>query len=206
MGMAIQQGPPRPLQGQGVQQGQGQGGQQLQANQGQPRSAYGNHNQGNHHHQPQRQTFRQQQINQQGKSAAPPAVMPSARSVATNNPPPALAAASVQAAIQAQIPEQVLDPRYSKIVCYNCGDPWNFVGNCVHPKLCFISNLAGHPVYSCPERSTDHPVADYFGSANSGLGFYHIDVPDDSETQWLSFRNCGVVVVKKGETSLSNLE
>jgi hypothetical protein len=132
--------------------------------------------------------------------------MPSARSVATNNPPPALAAASVQAAIQAPIPEQVLDPRYSKMVCYNCGDPGNFVGNCVHPKLCFICNLAGHPVYSCPEWSTDHPVANYFGSANSGLGFYHIDVPDDSETQWLNFRNCGVVVVKKGETSLSNLE
>ncbi|KAM0884117.1 hypothetical protein ACQ4PT_031192 [Festuca glaucescens] len=103
-------------------------------------------------------------------------------------------------------PEQELDPRYNKLICFNCGDPGHFVGNCVKPKLCFICNLPGHRVYSCPEWNKDHPVANYFGSANSGLGFYHIDVPDAKETQWLNFRNCGVVVVKKGVTNLSNLE
>jgi hypothetical protein len=48
----------------------------------------------------------------------------------------------------------------------------------VCPKLCFICNLPGRPMYSCSEWSKDHLVADYFRSANSGLGFYHIDVPD----------------------------
>jgi hypothetical protein len=38
------------------------------------------------------------------------------------------------------------------------------------------------------------------------LGFYHIDVPDKEKTQWLNFRNCGVVNVKKGSTNLSDLE
>jgi hypothetical protein len=104
------------------------------------------------------------------------------------------------------VPEQVLDPRYSKMTCYNCGDLGHFVANCVHPKVCFICNLFGHPVHSCPEWYKDHPVANYFGSANSGLGFYHIDVLDTSETQWLNFRNCGVVMVKKGERTLSSLE
>ena len=33
------------------------------------------------------------------------------------------------------MPEQELDPRYSKLVCFNCGDPGHFVGNCVKPKL-----------------------------------------------------------------------
>ncbi|KAM0837073.1 hypothetical protein ACQ4PT_061905 [Festuca glaucescens] len=94
-------------------------------------------------------------------------------------------------------PEQDLDPRYSKLICFNCGDPGHFVGNCVRPKLCFICNLPGHPVYSCPEWNKEHPVADYFGSANSGLRFYHIDVPDANETQCLNFRNCGVIQIKK---------
>ncbi|KAM0901195.1 hypothetical protein ACQ4PT_020150 [Festuca glaucescens] len=104
------------------------------------------------------------------------------------------------------LPEQELDPRYSKLICFNCGDPGHFVGNCVRPKLCFICNLHGHPVYHCPEWSKEHPSAVYFGSANTGLGFYHIDVPDKDETQWLNFRNCGVVTVRKGDISLSDLE
>jgi hypothetical protein len=41
---------------------------------------------------------------------------------------------------------------------------------------------------------------------NLGLDFYHIDVPENKGTQWLNFRNCGVVVVKKGTTTLANLE
>jgi hypothetical protein len=103
------------------------------------------------------------------------------------------------------IPEQTLDLRYANMVCYNCGDPSHFVGNCVLPKLCFICNLLGHTVYLCPKWNKAHPVSEYFGSANSGLGFYHIDVPDTNKTQWLNFWNCGTVMVKKGQTTLANL-
>jgi hypothetical protein len=71
----------------------------------------------------------------------------------------------------ASLPEQVLDPRYSKLICFNCGDPGHFVGNCVKPKLCFICNLPGHPVHLCPKWLTEHPSAAYFGSAGKGLGF-----------------------------------
>jgi hypothetical protein len=53
---------------------------------------------------------------------------------------------------------------------------------------------------------TEHPSAAYFGSAGKGLGFYHIDVPDESETQWLNFNNCGLISVKKGSISLVELE
>jgi hypothetical protein len=106
----------------------------------------------------------------------------------------------------ASLPEQVLDPRYSKLICFNCGDPGHFVGNCVKPKLCFIFNLPSHPVHLCPKWLTEHPSAAYFGSAGKGLGFYHIDVPDESETQWLNFNNCGLISVKKGSISLVELE
>ncbi|XP_051226023.1 uncharacterized protein [Lolium perenne] len=114
--------------------------------------------------------------------------------------------APAQPAVPTPVPEQELDPRYSKLICFNCGDPGHFVGNCVKPKICFICNIPGHIVYNCPEWLKEHPVADYFGSANSGLGFYHIDVPDQAETQWLNFRNCGIVQVKKGEINLTELE
>jgi hypothetical protein len=106
--------------------------------------------------------------------------------VVQNNVVNVSASASAVAQPTAQVipplPEQVLDPRYSKMICYNCGDPGHFVGNCVRPKLYFICNRPGHPVYFCPEWSKEHPCAVYFGSANAGLGFYHIDVPDKDET------------------------
>lgn len=104
------------------------------------------------------------------------------------------------------VPEQELEPRYSKMICFNCGEPGHFVGNCVKPKFCFICNLPGHPVYNCPDWSKDHPSAAYYGSASKGLGFYHIDVPEIEETRWLNFNNCGLVNVKKGSISLSELE
>jgi hypothetical protein len=54
--------------------------------------------------------------------------------------------------------------------------------------------------YNCGE-----PAA-YFGSAGSGLGIFHIDLPKVQTTRWLNISNCGVVVIKKGEVSLAELE
>jgi hypothetical protein len=102
--------------------------------------------------------------------------------------------------------EQVLDPRYSKLTCFNCGEPGHFVGNYVKPKLCFICSLPGHPVHACPEWVKEHPSAAYFGSAGKVLGFYHLDVPEEVSTKWLNFNNCGTITVKKGEISLFELE
>ena len=114
--------------------------------------------------------------------------------------------ASSEASPASTVVELVLDHRYSKMICFNCGVPGHFIGNCVKPKLCFICNLPGHPVYACPEWLKEHPSSSYFGSASSGMGFYHIDVPDVSETRWLNFSNCGLVTIKKGNISSVELE
>lgn len=67
--------------------------------------------------------------------------------------------------------------------------------------------MTGHHINTCPEWSKPHPCATYFGSANQGLGFYHVDVPDMDENQWLNFRNCAVIIiVRNGEISLAELE
>ncbi|KAM0833656.1 hypothetical protein ACQ4PT_064127 [Festuca glaucescens] len=102
--------------------------------------------------------------------------------------------------------EQPMESRYFKMICFNCGDPGHFVGNCIKPKKCFICNSPDHPAHQCPVWLSEHPCAKYFGSANHGLGFYHIDAPSEEETSWINFENCAVVHIRKGDITAANLE
>jgi hypothetical protein len=58
----------------------------------------------------------------------------------------------------------------------------------------------------CPNWKKDIPVATYMGSAISGLGFYHVELPESDTTRWLNISNCGLVVIKKGDIILPELE
>lgn len=100
--------------------------------------------------------------------------------------------------------EQVLDPWYSDMICFNCGGLGHYVENCVKPKSCFICQQ-GHNVNNCAAWLQMHPTATFFGSAAMGLGCYHVDVPVANETTWLKFWNCVVVNVIKGEVSQQDL-
>jgi hypothetical protein len=42
--------------------------------------------------------------------------------------------------------------------------------------------------------------------AGSGLGFYHLELPEMETTRWLNISNCGVIEVRKGSISMSELE
>jgi hypothetical protein len=44
----------------------------------------------------------------------------------------------------------VIDPRYKNLICFNCGEPGHFVGNCIRPKICFICAIEGHHMRDCP--------------------------------------------------------
>lgn len=92
------------------------------------------------------------------------------------------------------------------MICFNCGDPGNFVGNCIQPKKCFICNSPDHPAHQCHVWLGEHPSPTYFGSANHGLGFYYIDGPSEEEIKWINFKNCAVVSVRKGVISSEDLE
>jgi hypothetical protein len=50
------------------------------------------------------------------------------------------------------------------------------------------------------------PTAEYRGSANQGLGFFHVDVKGPAAVQWLNMDNVGIVVVNEGEISEKELE
>jgi hypothetical protein len=99
-----------------------------------------------------------------------------------------------------------MDPRYRELTCYNCGEPGHFVGICSRLKICFMCAVPGHYMTTCPKWKKPLPVASYYSSASSGLGFYHIDLPEFETTRWLNISNCGVVVIKKGNISMSELE
>jgi hypothetical protein len=99
-----------------------------------------------------------------------------------------------------------IDPRYRSMTCYNYGELGHFVGICTKPKVCFISAIPGYYMTNCPQWKKSQPIASYDGSAGRGLGFYHIDLLEVETTRWLNINNCGVVVVRKGEISMSELE
>jgi hypothetical protein len=50
------------------------------------------------------------------------------------------------------------------------------------------------------------PTAQYWGTANPGLGFFHIDVEGPAAVQWLNMDNVGIVVVNEGSITESELE
>jgi hypothetical protein len=89
-----------------------------------------------------------------------------------------------------------IDPRYRNMTCYNCREPGHFVGICSKPKICFMCVVPRHYMTECPKWKKAHPVATYLGSAGSGLGFYHIELPEVATTRWLNINNCGVVMIK----------
>ncbi|KAM0863086.1 hypothetical protein ACQ4PT_044825 [Festuca glaucescens] len=103
-------------------------------------------------------------------------------------------------------PGTILDPKFKNVICYNCGEPGHYVGLCTRIKRCFICSRTGHHMDSCHMWYTPLPTAQYWGSANPGLGFFHVEVEGPEAVQWLNMDNVGVVVVKEGEISSNELE
>lgn len=85
---------------------------------------------------------------------------------------------------------------YSQNMCFNCGDPGQLQAKCLKPKLCFICKSTAHAVSDCPVRKRPHQLAKFVGSDATGLGFYHIEVPDMGQNAIGSYKNCGVVYIE----------
>jgi hypothetical protein len=66
--------------------------------------------------------------------------------------------------------------RYPQIICFKCGVAGHYSSACNKPKVCFICYSKDNVVDGCPEWTKPQQAAQYLGSANKGLGFYHIDV------------------------------
>ncbi|KAM0835336.1 hypothetical protein ACQ4PT_062996 [Festuca glaucescens] len=103
-------------------------------------------------------------------------------------------------------PGPILDPKFKNVTCYNCGELGHYVGLCTIIKRCFICSKTGHHMDNCLMWYSLLPTAQYWGSANPGLGFFHVEVEGPEAVQWLNMDNVGVVVVKEGEISAEELE
>jgi hypothetical protein len=91
--------------------------------------------------------------------------------------------------------------REKEIFCYNCGDSDHFSSKCSRPKICFICQMKDHMVGKCPEWERPQKVAQYYGSANQGLGFLHVEVEtkEDKLRLWNASNNHGVLTIEEGE-------
>ncbi|KAK1697468.1 hypothetical protein QYE76_014165 [Lolium multiflorum] len=103
-------------------------------------------------------------------------------------------------------PGPALDPKFNNMTCYNCGELGHYVGLCTRIKRCFICSKTGHHMDNYLMWYSLLPTAQYWGSANPSLGFFHVEVEGPEAVQWLNMDNVGVVVVKDGEISAEELE
>jgi hypothetical protein len=94
-----------------------------------------------------------------------------------------------------------LADRFPQVVCFKCGEPGHFSSACNKPKVCFICYQKDHVVDECPNWRKKHSASQFYGSANKGLGFYHINVEPSEERfkHWKGFDNYGVFTIEEGE-------
>lgn len=98
------------------------------------------------------------------------------------------------------------DPKLKEVIFYNCGEPAHFVGTCPVPKNCFICHKSGHHMDNCEEWYKPQATAHFFGSANSGLGFFHIESEDKNVVKWLNLSNVCVAVIEEVSISIQELK
>jgi hypothetical protein len=86
------------------------------------------------------------------------------------------------------------------VLCFNCGETGHYSSGCHWPKVCFICHQTGHVVDKCPEWKKFQVPAQYYGSAASGLGFFHIDVEPrgDRFRHWSGMENFGLFSIVNG--------
>jgi hypothetical protein len=88
---------------------------------------------------------------------------------------------------------------YANTICTCCGEPRRTKTSCGKPQICFICKASNHVAEGCPILKRPHQVDRYIGSSATSLGFYHIEMPENTANPVSTTRNCGVVTIGLGK-------
>lgn len=93
--------------------------------------------------------------------------------------------------------------KFPQVICFNCGETCHFSSGCVKTKVCFMCFCKDHVAENCEEWKKPQTTAQFYRSANRGLGFYHVDVAarEGRFRHWAGFENYGVFIVEEGYLS-----
>jgi hypothetical protein len=97
--------------------------------------------------------------------------------------------------------EENVQERNLQVVCFNCGEMTHLRSSCKSPRVCFICQQTDHVVDQCPGWNKPPMAAQYYGSANRGLGFYHIDVQPRGNRfrHWSGIDNFWLFTIVEGD-------
>jgi hypothetical protein len=92
-----------------------------------------------------------------------------------------------------------LETKFRDVIYYNCGEPGHYVELCTRMKRCFIYSKPGHHMDNFPVWYIPMPTTQYWRCANTGLGFFHVEVEEPTPVQGLNMDNVGIVMINEGE-------
>lgn len=83
--------------------------------------------------------------------------------------------------------DKMKEAKSGRIDCFNCSESGHYSSDCPKAKCCHICRSEAHEAAKCPEWKKLREAAEYYGSANSGLGFFRIDIEDrvDRHRSWV---------------------
>jgi hypothetical protein len=97
--------------------------------------------------------------------------------------------------------------KLSNVTCYNCAEWGHYSTGCKLPKLCFIYQTSDHVRRDCPKWMKPVEPVQYLGGATQGLGFFHVEVKEETNRAgYLKFiDNCVVLTVEEGEIEMGEI-
>lgn len=58
---------------------------------------------------------------------------------------------------------------------------------------------------ACPAKLQPHHAAKYIGSSKTGLGFYHVELKEQTDDRFCAIKNIGLVYLEAGEITKEEL-
>jgi hypothetical protein len=78
------------------------------------------------------------------------------------------------------------EAKISNVTCFNCAEWGHYSTNCKKLNVRFICRTANQVGRECAEWLKPLELVQYLGNATQGLGFFHVDVQEETTRGWVS--------------------